>query len=205
MKVDDEKLNDVFEGMGHTARKGFKAKWAFGEPIKVGDQLTIIPVARVMMAGGGGGGSETGLSGDEKDSGAETRGYGGGFGFKGGVKPLGYIKVKGGCAKFVRFHCWNRIGLLMLAAAVFMVMHSKKKELIMLELLKWKWLKHGMKRRRDRMRGNRHKLGPLHARSYARGMPHHKGGHGETAGRALPVLMAVKRRKAARAAVENAG
>ena len=53
------KFDDVYDGMAHTVRKGFSTSKVFGEPIKVNERVTIIPVAKVMMGGGGGGGEES--------------------------------------------------------------------------------------------------------------------------------------------------
>lgn len=169
------KLDDAFEGMGHTVRKGFKAKRAFGEPIKVGDGVTIIPVAKVMMAGGAGGGIEE-AAGEEKEGGkGPVMGSGGGFGFKGGVKPIGYIKIKDGHARFVRIHEWDKIAIGLIALTGILAM-TVKKEMMMLEWLKWKMLKRKMMHHKG-MHGHMHSHGMMHHKGMHKGMQ--KGMHGK--------------------------
>jgi uncharacterized spore protein YtfJ len=135
--VDDLKHGEMYAGMGHKMKKGFGVKRAFGEPIKVNDDVTIIPVAKVKMSGGGGGGEEMKASESPAEGEApeeqEAKGQGGGFGFMGGVKPVGYIKVKGSCVKFHRIHDWEYIAKAMIPVCVVILallkhkmMHFKK-------------------------------------------------------------------------------
>lgn len=125
------KLDDVYEGMGHTVRKGFSVKKVFGEPIKINDEVTIIPVAKIKMSGGGGGGGEEGVSGAEieGEAGEESamKSQGGGFGFGGGVKPVGYIKIKGSCVKFVRIHDWEKIAFVCVPLTILAIKILKHK------------------------------------------------------------------------------
>jgi uncharacterized spore protein YtfJ len=81
-EVDGLKFDDVYDGMAHTVRKGFSTSKVFGEPIKVNERVTIIPVAKVMMGGGGGGGEES-VEDEEKKDGPEIGKKSGG----GGCRP----------------------------------------------------------------------------------------------------------------------
>ena len=122
------KFDDVYDGMAHTVRKGFSTRKVFGEPIKVNERVTIIPVAKVMMGGGGGGGEES-VEDEEKKDGLEIgkKGVGGGFGFRGGVKPVGYIKIKGSCVKFKRIHDWEHVLKMMLPPVCLCLLIVKHK------------------------------------------------------------------------------
>lgn len=125
------KYDEIYEGMGHTVRKGFGVKRVFGEPIKINDEVTIIPVAKVKMSGGGGGGEEMEASEasaeGEVSKGRRPKGQGGGFGFMGGVKPVGYIKVKGSCVKFHRIHDCGHIAKMMVPVCVIVLAVIKHK------------------------------------------------------------------------------
>jgi len=117
-------------GMGHM-KKGFGVKRAFGEPIKVNDEVTIIPVARVKMSGGGGGGeemqsAEPPAEGEAAEE-SKPKGQGSGYGFMGGVKPVGYIKIKGSCVKFHRIHDWEHIAKMMVPLGVIFLVMCKHK------------------------------------------------------------------------------
>jgi uncharacterized spore protein YtfJ len=125
--VEDLNLDEVYGGMAHNVKKGFSVGRVFGEPIKVSDDVTIIPVAKVKMGGGGGGGTDRPR--DEVKEKKEEESTGGGFGFKGGVEPVGYIKVKGDCVKFVRIHDWEKIALMVPAClmAAGLIKHKMMK------------------------------------------------------------------------------
>jgi len=129
-EVDGLKLDDVYEGMGQTVRKGFRVDRVFGEPVKIGDNITIIPVAKVKMSGGGGGGEseEPGPAEEGKEANAKkAKGGGAGFGFGGGVQPVGYIRIKGDCVKWVRIHDWENIARSLVPVAIVCLIIAKKK------------------------------------------------------------------------------
>lgn len=105
------KIDDIFEGMAGTLKKGFDVTRVFGEPLQV-QGTTVIPVARIVLHGGGGGGE--GIPPGEK----EKQG-GGGFGFMGNVTPLGYILLSGGDARWVQIIDWAKVtGYLTLLALI---------------------------------------------------------------------------------------
>lgn len=81
------------DSVGGTAR----AEAVFGDPVERG-ALTVIPVARATWGFGGGGGGD-----------AEQQGSGGGGG--GTVRPLGYIEVRDGDARFVPLRSSTRVAL----------------------------------------------------------------------------------------------
>lgn len=83
-------MANVIERLGGTAHVGA----AFGEPIER-DGLTIIPVARVSWLATGGGGSGSKQMEDESGEG------GGGIG-RTSSRPVGFIRISGGEAEFVR-------------------------------------------------------------------------------------------------------
>jgi len=102
------KFGPESEGMAHSMKKGFGAKRAFGEPIKVNDKITIIPVVKASFGGGGGG--EEATPGEEQEGAPECgKKMGSGYGFGGGVKPLGYIKIKGSCVRFKHICDWDNM------------------------------------------------------------------------------------------------
>lgn len=96
------KTDEVFQEMAGTLKKGFDVGKAFGKPVEL-QGTTIIPVARISVHGGGGGG-EGSVPGEEEQTGA-----GGGFGFMGGVTPLGYIEAKDGNVRWVQVIDWTKI------------------------------------------------------------------------------------------------
>jgi len=147
------KLDDVYDGMAHTMKKGFGTGRVFGEPIKVNEHVTIIPVARVNLGGGGGGGEE------KKDSpGTGKKSGGQGFGFGGAVKPMGYIKIKGSCVKFKRICDWEQVMKMMMPPVCLCLLI----------------VKHKMKM----MHGHPHHMGPCDKKMMMHGMPGHHMGHG---------------------------
>ncbi|MFN0146044.1 MAG: spore germination protein GerW family protein, partial [Dehalococcoidia bacterium] len=72
----------------------------FGKPVER-EGLTVIPVASVRWGGGAGGGSG-------KEAGKEGEGGGGGGGAA--AKPVGYIEMSGGEARFVRIRDISALG-----------------------------------------------------------------------------------------------
>ncbi len=96
------KTDEVFQEMAGTLKKGFDVGKAFGKPVEL-QGTTIIPVARINVHGGGGGG-EGSVPGEPEQTGA-----GGGFGFMGGVTPLGYIEAKDGNVRWVQVFDWTKI------------------------------------------------------------------------------------------------
>jgi len=155
--VDGLKFDDVYDGMAHTVRKGFSTRKVFGEPIKVNEKVTIIPVAKVMMGGGGGGGEES-VEDEEKKGAAETgkKSGGGGFGFKGGVKPLGYIKIKGSCVRFKHICDWDNMVKMMIPPVCLCLIIIKPKM----------------------MKGHPHHMSPWDRKMMMKMMMHHMGPEG---------------------------
>lgn len=99
------------ERLPHDIGKGFKADRIFGDPIKLDGDITIIPVAKAKFGGGGGGGGECSPQAEEGGAEGKPGGFGKGFGFKGGIKPLGYIEIKEGKANWVRIHDWEKLAV----------------------------------------------------------------------------------------------
>lgn len=95
------KTDEIFQGMADTLKKGFDVGKAYGKPIDM-QGTTIIPVARINLHGGGGGGEALPPGEEEKQS-------GGGFGWMGGVTPLGYIQAKDGDVRWVQVIDWTRV------------------------------------------------------------------------------------------------
>lgn len=73
-----------------------RVETVFGVPVER-DGVTVIPVARVSLAGGGGGGAA-----QPAGEGKPQAGEGGGGGGRITAKPAGYIRIRGGDADFVR-------------------------------------------------------------------------------------------------------
>lgn len=118
-------------GMGHHKfKKGMGVKKAFGEPIKVSDRVTIITVAKVMSGGGMGmgEGEKPAEEGEESEARPkEMMGKGGGYGYMGGVKPVGFIKVKGDCVRFVPIRDMEHMAKCMIPVCMFAMLIFKKK------------------------------------------------------------------------------
>ena len=91
------KRDDVFQGMADTLKEGFDVGKAFGKPMEV-QGTTVIPVARIALRGGEG-----------VPPGEEEKQAGGGFGFWGGVTPVGYIQAKEGDVRWVQVIDWTRV------------------------------------------------------------------------------------------------
>ena len=120
------KFGPESEGMAHSMKKGFGAKRAFGEPIKVNDKITIIPVVKASFGGGGGG--EEVRAGEEQEGAPESgKKMGSGYGFGGGVKPLGYIKIKGSCVRFKHICDWDNIIKMMMPPLCLFLLIIKHK------------------------------------------------------------------------------
>jgi len=84
--------NDLLERLGQAIGGRATVSTVFGEPVDR-EGITVIPVARTRFAfGGGGGGGTKGSDG----------GSGGGGGGAAIVKPVGYIEVHHGSARFRR-------------------------------------------------------------------------------------------------------
>lgn len=71
----------------------------FGEPV-VRDDVTVVPVARVVVGGGGGGGRDEALGQD---------GAGGGFGVL--ARPAGAFVIKDGTVRWHPVYDWERLAL----------------------------------------------------------------------------------------------
>jgi uncharacterized spore protein YtfJ len=99
-----ERLAERFGGAAN-------ASAVFGQPIEK-DGLTIIPVARVRWGVGAGGGA-----GVTSKHGGNDVGEGGGGGGGVAATPLGYIEMRDGTARFVRFRDPGAIVPLLLAGA----------------------------------------------------------------------------------------
>jgi len=176
--VDDVKLDDAYDGMVHTIRKGFKARRAFGDPIKVGRNVQIIPVAKIMVAAGGKGG-QADRAGEDDDESSEELVEGGRFGFKGGVKPIGYIKIKGCHVKWVPICDWEKIAMCCVPVTLF-AMHICKHKLMGMEWHKMHHMSPEMREHKKKMmmkhgapcgKCGMHHIGPCPGKKH-----HHKGG-----------------------------
>jgi uncharacterized spore protein YtfJ len=93
--------------IAETVARARGAELCFGEPVREADR-TIIPVASVSTAGGLGFGSVTG---DEPSG-------GGGLGGMFGARPVGYIELTGGEARFRRILTAADVAQLLTAAAI---------------------------------------------------------------------------------------
>ena len=71
----------------------------FGDPV-TRDDVTVVPVARVIVGGGGGGGHDESLGQD---------GAGGGFGVL--ARPAGAFVIKDGAVRWQPVYDWERIAL----------------------------------------------------------------------------------------------
>lgn len=92
--------DELLQRIGETVGDKAKVSTIFGEPVER-EGVTVIPVAKAKFGFGGGGGA-----------GKQGPGRGGGGGAA--VKPLGYIEVRDGTARFKRIR--RPIDLLVLAA-----------------------------------------------------------------------------------------
>lgn len=80
------------------AREAVAVEKVFGQAVTLGD-VTVIPVARVIVGGGGGGGHD--------ESGQD--GAGGGFGLV--ARPAGAFVLKDGDVRWQPVYDWERIAL----------------------------------------------------------------------------------------------
>lgn len=110
-------MASVIERLGGTAHVGA----AFGEPVER-DGMTIIPVARVSWLATGGGGSGTKEMEDQSGEG------GGGIG-RSSSRPVGFIRISGGDAEFVRIPDPSAPVPMILAcaAAAYLVLRAMRK------------------------------------------------------------------------------
>jgi uncharacterized spore protein YtfJ len=116
-------------GMPHHMKKGFGTKKVFGEPMKINDDVTIIPVAKMKMGGGGGSGEQEPAAtaeGEEQEA-KEQKGSGRGYGYMGAVMPVGYIEIKGKCVKFHHIPDYARIAKCAAGIAFVCMVICKKK------------------------------------------------------------------------------
>lgn len=81
----------------------------FGDPVETGG-VTIIPVATVKVAGGGGGGKGRAVSVPLEGEEAQTEG-GVGMGLQINTRPLGYIQMSDGAARWVPIVDVNRVAI----------------------------------------------------------------------------------------------
>ena len=171
------KVDDMYGGMAHTMRKGFSTRKVFGEPIKVNERVTIIPVAKVLVGGGGGGGGrEESVEDEEKEGAVETgkRGRGGRFGFRGGVKPVGYIKIKGSCVKFKRIHDWEHLMKMMMPPLCLCLIIIKHKMMQAHPHHMGPWDKKMMMKKKMMMHGmHPHHMQGMHPHHMDHGHMHH--------------------------------
>lgn len=87
-------------------------KLAFGDPV-THDGAMVIPVARVRWGFGAGGGG-----GEEPEEGGTERAGGGGGGAGGSARPLGFIEISGGAARFHPINDPSGLWPVLLAAAI---------------------------------------------------------------------------------------
>jgi len=115
-------------GMPHHMKKGFGTKKVFGDPIKINDEVTIIPVAKVKMGGGGGSGeTEPAAMAEGEEQAPKEKGSGKGYGYMGMVMPVGYIKIKGSCVRFHHIPDYPKIAKCAAGIALLCMLIAKKK------------------------------------------------------------------------------
>lgn len=102
-------LTDLSDRIERTAN----VRIAFGDPYS-DSGVTIIPVAKVTLAGGGGGGEG---HTEEKRTEEPEKGGGMGLGLHLTTTPLGYIQIHDGKAKFIPIKDKTKITLAALAIA----------------------------------------------------------------------------------------
>lgn len=97
------KANELIQQITEQVHKNANVRVVFGDPIDKGE-ITIIPVAKVLVRGGGGGGKGPQGSNKEaqtQDSPEENKtGHGMGLGLEINTTPMGYIHIKNGEARF---------------------------------------------------------------------------------------------------------
>ena len=95
----------LVQRIGQTVGERVKVSTVFGEPVER-EGITVIPVAKARFGFGGGGGAGA----REGQDGSGGGGGGGAF-----VRPVGYIEVRDGTARFRRIS--GPVDLLVLVAA----------------------------------------------------------------------------------------
>lgn len=93
------------ESVSGAIERSVSIRHVFGEPVSHGD-VTVIPVAQVIVAFGGGGGTALEYPGPSTGGGLAVGGKGHGSGGGGVVRmtPLGVVEITGAGARFVRCH-----------------------------------------------------------------------------------------------------
>jgi uncharacterized spore protein YtfJ len=92
-------VNEVID----RARDAFNVRRVFGDPIQQG-AVTLVPAAWVSGGGGGGGGEAPATEGAQ---GAESKGYGSGFGLR--ARPAGAFVLRNGKVRWMPAVDVNRI------------------------------------------------------------------------------------------------
>lgn len=95
------------------ARDAVAVEKVFGQAVTQGD-VTVIPVARVIVGGGGGGGHD--------DTGQD--GVGGGFGLV--ARPAGAFVLKGGDVRWKPVYDWERVALAVGLGVLVLVRRSRR-------------------------------------------------------------------------------
>jgi uncharacterized spore protein YtfJ len=90
--------NEIISSITDKVKDTANVNVVFGDPIETPGGVTIIPVASVKLGGGGGGGRNR-RGGDDEN---QPSGNGVGLGVSVTARPLGYIEVKEGEARFVK-------------------------------------------------------------------------------------------------------
>ncbi len=97
------KVNELIQQITEQVHKNANVRVVFGDLIDKGE-ITIIPVAKVIVRGGGGGGKGPQNQSPEpqtEDKPQENKtGHGMGLGLEISTTPLGYIHIKNGEARF---------------------------------------------------------------------------------------------------------
>jgi len=96
------------------ARDALVVEKVFGQAVTRGD-VTVIPVARVIVGGGGGGGHDESLGQD---------GAGGGFGLF--ARPAGAFVLKDGGVRWQPVHDWERIALTVGVGALVLMRRRRR-------------------------------------------------------------------------------
>ncbi|MDI3503585.1 MAG: hypothetical protein PWP64_521 [Candidatus Cloacimonadota bacterium] len=98
-------IDTMFTQIKELIHSGAGAKFAFGNPVKVGD-LSLLPVARVVFGFGGGGGQSPKQKKEEPDTAEQSQpkeakeNFGGGGGGHIKTEPVGIYTIKGEKIKF---------------------------------------------------------------------------------------------------------
>lgn len=128
-----ELKDSIKEIISEIEKKG-DVKAVFGEPVKE-DNIMIIPVASMFIAGGGGGGAQDG--GAAEGIMAKIKGKGFGLGYKKMARPVGYIKIENGQVNFSPITDWTKIAKVAIPVAGLGFLVMMKMMMKLMKMKKW--------------------------------------------------------------------